>query len=108
MGCNSMASPTSTKHDIIRLLHANEAAIRAFGVRRIGLFGSYQRDEARADSDVDLLVEFQPGETTFDHFMGLSFFCEELFGRRVEIVTPNSLSPYLGPRILREVEYVVT
>nr|VFK63539.1 MAG: hypothetical protein BECKUNK1418G_GA0071005_103432 [Candidatus Kentron sp. UNK]VFK70859.1 MAG: hypothetical protein BECKUNK1418H_GA0071006_104033 [Candidatus Kentron sp. UNK] len=103
-----MAVPTTTKHHLIHLLRANEVTIRAFGVRKIGLFGSYQRDEARADSDVDLLVEFQPGETTFDHFMGLSFFCEELFGRRVEIITPNGLSPYIGPRILREVEYVVT
>nr|VFK35346.1 MAG: hypothetical protein BECKMB1821I_GA0114274_11134 [Candidatus Kentron sp. MB]VFK77236.1 MAG: hypothetical protein BECKMB1821H_GA0114242_11134 [Candidatus Kentron sp. MB] len=100
--------PISTKHDLIHRLHANQNTIRSFGVRRIGLFGSYQRDEARADSDVDLLVEFQPGETTFDHFMDLSFFCEELFGRRVEIVTPNSLSPYIGHRILWEVEYVVT
>nr|VFK18990.1 MAG: Nucleotidyltransferase domain-containing protein [Candidatus Kentron sp. LPFa]VFK35720.1 MAG: Nucleotidyltransferase domain-containing protein [Candidatus Kentron sp. LPFa] len=63
------AFPIAKKHDIIHLLRANESIIRAFGVRRIGLFGSYQRDEARADSDVDLLVEFQPGETTFDHFI---------------------------------------
>lgn len=99
--------PISGKRDVIRLIHSNEGALRAFGVHRLGLFGSFRRDEARADSDVDLFVEFAPGAATFDHFMGLSFFCEELFGRRVEIVTPNSLSPYLGPRILDEVEYVV-
>jgi len=45
--------------------------------------------------------------SSFDHLMGLSFYCEDLFARRVEIVTPNSLSPYLGPRILAELEYVV-
>ncbi len=99
--------PTSEKSDVIRLIHEREQAIRAFGVRRLGLFGSFQRDEARADSDVDLFVEFVPGAATFDHFMGLSFYCEDLFGRRVEIVTPNSLSHYLGPRILAELEYVV-
>lgn len=60
---------------------------------------------ALTDSDVDLFVEFEPGAITFDHFMGLSFFCEDLFGRRVEIVTPDSLSPYLDPRILEEVEF---
>ena len=103
---NSLAAPT--KHDLLLLLHANENTIRSFGVRRLGLFGSFRRDEAQSDSDVDLLVEFQPGETSFDHFMGLSLFCEDLLRRRVEIVTPNSLSPYLGPRILEEVEYVVT
>jgi len=101
------AQPVAGKAGLIRLLHENETTIRSFGVHRLGLFGSFQRDEPRADSDVDLFVEFAPGATTFDHFMGLSFFCEDLFGRRVEIVTPDSLSPYLGPRILAEVEYVV-
>lgn len=100
-------SPISAKRDLIDRLHANEQAVRAFGVRRLGLFGSFRRDEARPDSDVDLFVEFQPGAATFDHFMGLSLYCEELLGRQVEIVTPNSLSPYLGPAILDEVEYVV-
>lgn len=99
--------PVTEKSGILQLLHENEPTIRSFGVRRLGLFGSFQRDEARADSDVDLFVEFKPAEATFDHFMELSFFCEDLFGRRVEIVTPNSLSPYLGPRILKDVEYVV-
>jgi len=99
--------PISEKSEVIRLIHKNEHAIRAFGVRRLGLFGSFQRDEAGADSDVDLFVEFAPGAATFDHFMNLSFYCEDLFGRRVEIVTPNSLSPHLGPRILAELEYVV-
>jgi len=99
--------PISKKSDVIRLIHKSEHAIRAFGVQRLGLLGSFQRDEAGADSDVDLFVEFAPGAATFDHFMDLSFYCEDLFGRRVEIVTPNSLSPYLGPRILAELEYVV-
>ncbi|WP_133511192.1 nucleotidyltransferase family protein [Candidatus Thiosymbion oneisti] len=99
--------PISEKSDLIRLIHEREQAIRAFGVQRLGLFGSFQRDEARADSDIDLFVEFAPGAATFDHFMDLSFYCDDLFGRRVEIVTPNSLSPYLGPRILAELEYVV-
>ncbi|MBI4754527.1 MAG: nucleotidyltransferase family protein [Betaproteobacteria bacterium] len=101
------AAPISTKRDLLRLLRANESVIRNFGVARLGVFGSFRRDAARTDSDVDLFVEFRPGETTFDHFMGLSFFCEELVGRRVEIVTPNSLSPHLGPRILADVEYVL-
>lgn len=101
------SAPVAEKAGLIHLLHEHENTIRSFGVQRLGLFGSFQRDEPRADSDVDLFVEFAPGAITFDHFMGLSFFCEDLLGRRVEIVTPQSLSPYLGPRILKEVEYVV-
>jgi len=53
-----------------------------------------------------LLVEFEAGQKTFDHFMGLSFFLEELLQRRVELVTPEGLSPYIGPYILQEVQYI--
>src|SRR5919205_76496 len=55
--------------------------------------------------DVDILVEFEEGRKSFDNFMRLSFFLEELFGRRVELLTAESLSPHIGPHILREVEY---
>jgi uncharacterized protein len=72
-----------------------------------GLFGSFRRGQPTPDSDVDLYVEFAPGEATFDHFMDIGFFCEDLCGRRVEIVTPNSLSPRLGPHILKDIEYVL-
>jgi len=83
-------------------LESAEAEIRSFGVRRLALFGSVRRDEARPDSDVDLLVEFEPALKTFDNFMGLAAYLEDLLGRRVELVTPEYLSPYLGPHILRE------
>ena len=73
---------------------------------RLGLFGAFQRDASGPDSDVDLLVEFVPSEKSFDPFMALSFLMEEALGRPVELVTPASLSPHLGPRILEEVEYV--
>jgi len=51
-------------------------------------------------------VEFESGCKTFDNFMRVALFLEELFARRVELVTPEALSPYIGPHILREVEYV--
>jgi predicted nucleotidyltransferase len=56
-------------------------------------------------SDVDILVEFEPGKKSFDNFMQLAFFLEDTLGRRVELVTPEALSPHIGPHILREVEY---
>jgi predicted nucleotidyltransferase len=64
------------------------------------------RDTALPASDIDLLVEFEPGKKTFDNFMNLSFYLEELLGRKVDILTPQSLSKYIGPHILREAEYV--
>lgn len=95
------------KQDIILLLNGNRAQLAKYGVAKLGLFGSFVRNEQRADSDVDLLVEFRPDQKNFDNFMHLSFFLEELFDRPVELVTPESLSPYLGPKILKTVEYVV-
>jgi predicted nucleotidyltransferase len=56
----------------------------------LALFGSVQRNAARPDSDVDVLVEFQPGEKTYDHFLALGDLLERLFSRRVELVTPES------------------
>ena len=95
-----------TKEHVISLIQGNQSRIRSFGVRRLGLFGSFVRGRQDGESDVDVLVEFEPGKKTFDAFIYLAFFLEELFERRVELVTPESLSPYIGPRILDEVEYV--
>jgi uncharacterized protein len=96
----------STKDEIVALLRQNRERLGLLGVRRIGLFGSFVRGEARPNSDVDVLVEFVPGKKTFDNFTALSFFLEELSGREVELVTSESLSQHIGPHILREVEYI--
>lgn len=95
-----------TKGDLLKALAADHARIRGFGVKRLGLFGSFVRGSPALESDVDLLVEFEDGQKTFDNFMQLSFFLEELLSRRVELVTRDALSPHIGPQILREVEYV--
>lgn len=79
--------------------------LKKFGVKRCGLFGSFLRDRQNLQSDIDLLVEFEMGKKTYDNYIHLAFFLEELFGRSVDLVTPESLSPYIGPHILREVEY---
>lgn len=94
-----------TKQDILTALDKNQSRLKALGVRRIGVFGSFVRGEQHPDSDIDLLVEFDSGKKTFDTFMELSFFLEEVLQRRIELVTIESLSPYLGPYILKEVEY---
>lgn len=94
-----------TKSELLGLLRAHQSRLREFGVARYGLFGSFAREEQQAQSDVDLLVEFEPEQKTFDNFINLAFFLEELLGRKVELVTPESLSPFIGPNILCEVEY---
>ena len=101
-----MTTAVQTREEIVKMLTENRPKLRALGVKRLGLFGSFVRGQQRADSDVDMLAEFGPGQKTFDHFIQLSFLLEDLLGRRVELVTPEALSPYIGPYILKEVEYV--
>ncbi|KPK27822.1 MAG: nucleotidyltransferase [Nitrospira bacterium SG8_3] len=100
-----MEGTTKTKQDILDALHQNRARLQELGVRKIGLLGSFARGEQRADSDMDLVVEFESERKTFDGFMNLSFLLEETLEHRVELVTGESLNPYLGPHILKEVEY---
>ena len=95
-----------TKTDLLALVQDHQDQLKRFGVKRLGVFGSFVRSEQHDASDVDMLVEFEPGRKTFDNFVHLAFYLEELLGRKVDLLTPESLSPYLGPRILREVEYV--
>lgn len=73
----------------------------------MALFGSVQRNTACVDSDVDVLVDFQPGEKTYDHFFELGDLLERVLGRRVELVTLESLSPFLKPYILAEAQDVI-
>ena len=97
--------PVQTKEQVLELLREHQPELRQLGVRRCGVFGSFARNEARAQSDVDILVEFEPEKKSFDNFMRLGFLLEDMFGRRVDLVTIESLSPYIGPHILSEVEY---
>ena len=95
-----------TKQDVLGYFWRHRDDLRRLGVERIGLFGSFQRDEPDAESDVDLLIEFEPGKKSFDNFMALSFLLEDELGRPVELVTREALSPHIGPHILQNVEYV--
>jgi predicted nucleotidyltransferase len=80
--------------------------LKAAGVRRLGIFGSYSRGEAKPESDVDVLVSFKPEAHTYDNLFDVGEALEEVFKRKVDLVTEEGLSPYLGPDILREVQYV--
>lgn len=102
-----MLAPTLTREQAIERIVASEPAIRAPGVQQLSLFGSVLRDEARSDSDVDLLVQFLPGAKTYDRFLALAELLEARLGRAVELVTVEALSPFIGPHILAEAENVL-
>ncbi len=99
-------SPIHTKKDILLAIRKNSEKVKSFGVKKLGLFGSFVREEQKGDSDIDLLVEFEKGQKTFDNFINLSFWLEEELKHPVELVTIDSMSPYIAPYITQEVEYV--
>ena len=101
-----MEGIVQTKSELFERLRERRADLGRLGVARLGVFGSFSRDEQTADSDVDLLVEFEPERKTFRGFSTLVHLLEDVLQRQVQLVTPESLSPYIGPHILREVEYV--
>lgn len=96
------------KNEIIKLITERKADINKFGVKKVGLFGSFVRGEETLSSDVDLLVEFSRGEKNFRNYIGFAEFAEKILGRNVDVLTEESLSPHLVPYIKRGIEYVET
>ena len=97
----------TTKENILSVLRINKQEFLKLGVSDIGLFGSYLRNEQSAKSDIDLLIDFEPEKENFDNYMAVYDLFENLFkNERVEIVTKNGLSKYIGPKILKEVLYL--
>jgi uncharacterized protein len=97
----------TTKDYIISAIKANRQTLKRLGIRNVGLFGSYSRDEQSVKSDIDILIDFTPEMENFDNYMAVCDILEQLFrNEKVEIVTINGLSPYIGPKILNEVVYV--
>jgi predicted nucleotidyltransferase len=97
----------TTKENILLTLKSNKLKLSKFGIRKVGLFGSYIRNEQSTDSDIDLLIDFEPEKENFDNLMAVYDIFEKIFkGEKIEVVTKNALSPHIGPKILNEVQYV--
>ena len=79
--------------------------MKKFGVSKIGLFGSFVDNRQTEKSDIDFLVEFEEGKKTFDNYMELKYFFEEIFHRKIDLVTPKSIKPFLKDSILKTVQY---
>ena len=96
----------TNKQQVIKILKENSRRLKALGVEKMGVFGSFVSGKQNKNSDVDLLVQFKTGQKNFRNFMGTANLAEALLERNVDLLTPESLSPYIGPHIEREVEYV--
>ena len=94
--------------ELLEKLEENIEHIKKYGVKEIGLFGSYVRNEQKSESDIDILVKFEPGKKTFDNYMDLKFFLEDLFNRKVDLVVTEALKPDLKQYILGSVKYATS
>jgi len=99
-------SSTLNKATILQTIATHKKQLVSYGIVKIGLFGSFARNEANDCSDIDFLVDIVREKKTFQNFMTLNYYLEDLFGRKVDLITIQSLSPYIGPHILKSTEYV--
>jgi predicted nucleotidyltransferase len=91
---------------IVKMLRLHDTDVREkFKITEIGVFGSYVRGEQREDSDIDILVEFEKGYKTFDNYMELKFFLEEILTSKIDLVIKTAIRDEIKQNILSEVTY---
>jgi uncharacterized protein len=93
------------REDAIASLTSILTNLQSLGVRSLALFGSVARNEARADSDIDILVDLEP-PITFDRYMDVKLYLEEQLGSRVDLVTWKALKPQIRENVERDIIYV--
>lgn len=94
-----------TKNEIVKIIQDNIQELKTYGVKSMGIFGSFVKFATNKKSDIDILVDFYEGWKSFDNYMELKFFLERLFHRKVDLVIKGTLKPRIKQSILRETEY---
>ena len=94
------------KEFVIQKIKSILPELKKLGIKKIGLFGSVKRREAKADSDVDILIEFVKGEKNYQNLLKIKDLLDSSINRKIDLVQVDGLSKYIGPKILEEVEYI--
>ncbi len=89
--------------EILEILKRNKDLLKKYRVKKIGLFGSFLKNESTNESDIDLLVDFE--EKSLDNFIDLVFELEKIFDRKVDLLTEKGISPYILPYVQNEVRW---
>ena len=92
-------------NEVMSLMNEHMHTIDKFHIKKIGVFGSFVRDEQTIDSDIDILVEFEENQETLDNYMDLKFYLEDLLKRRVDVVISNAIKDALKKSIVESVKY---
>lgn len=91
--------------DIIKFFKHNNHELKKYGVKKIGLFGSYVKNQENDNSDIDVLVEFEEGNKTFDNYMDLKLYLEDRFNKDVDLVIGENIKEDLRKEILGSARY---
>ena len=95
-----------TREYVLEELFKVRATLRSFGVRRIAVFGSVARNTARADSDIDIVVNIPRGQITLENFFGLQDFLSDHFQRKVDVITESSIKPFARDLVMRDAAFL--
>jgi hypothetical protein len=93
------------KKAVLTILQDHSKDIEKYGVKKIGVFGSFARSSQNKRSDIDIIVEFKKGMKTFDNYMDLKFFLEKLFQKKIDLVIKDALKPQIKRIVLSDVVY---
>ena len=94
------ASQIFRREDVIAILRG-QMMLSKFRIKSLFLFGSVARNEANQESDLDFIVDFE-GSATFDRYMDLKIFLEDLFDRQIDLAIEGSLKPQIRQRVVEE------
>ena len=94
-----------TKSKILNTIKRHAGELKTYGVKKLGVFGSFAKSVQNSRSDVDVLVEFTRDRKTFDNYMNLKFYLEKLFHRKVDLVMKDALKARIKEQVLADVIY---
>lgn len=101
-----MISAVQNKEQAFERIQSHQSALRQFGAARLGLFGSFVRDEQHTDSDVDIVVEFEPGKKKLHNFLDMADYLEEVMARKVDLLTWEGMAEFVRKQVINEVKYI--
>jgi uncharacterized protein len=101
-----MIAAVQNKQQTFERVQAHQSALRLFGAARLGLFGSFARNEQTTESDVDFVVEFQEGKKSYRNFMNMADYLEKVLNRKVDLLTWEGMASFVKREVEKEVEYV--
>jgi len=104
--CTMHSESFIEKNQIILQIRTLLPELLKLGIKKIGIFGSVMRGDTTRESDVDILIEFQPGKKNYQNLIKAKDILEAELKRKVDLVQIDGLSKFIGPKILQEVEYI--